>query len=56
MLFMGRAIEDMSRDELIQVIYQLAHAIERERAMHMDTLNAWSATQKGREWQRNFHH
>lgn len=56
MQFMGKPIKEMDREELLEVVHQLALMIENERAIQKDILMAWSDAQKGREWQSNYHH
>lgn len=56
MQFMGQDIEQMSKAELIDAVRQLGQLLELERAMHRETLEAWTSAQKGREWLRNSRH
>lgn len=56
MRYLDKPIDEMTREELIDAVYQLALIIKNERAIQKDILTAWSDAQKGREWQRNSRH
>lgn len=48
MYFMGKNIEDMSKEELINAIQILAGINERQRKDHQQTLDMWTSSSKAR--------
>ena len=41
--WMGRNIEELSKEELVDVVKQLGRNLEEERKRHMGTLDMWAA-------------
>lgn len=42
-LWMGRSLDEMNRDELLELVKHLARQIDDERKRHMNTLDMWNA-------------